>query len=476
MNDKNAPPKPSEPPLVTRASPIRHARRGGTVRRKLVAAAALLLAAHVAAAQDGDGGFSFSGTHRSRYERVAPQFRSGLSDSDQALAMQTTLRFTARLPRLDVVSEIMDSRELLNDSGSFVSATGINALEPVQAYVALHARGPGHRGASTVRIGRMTFDLGKRRLLARNRYRNTVTSFAGVDWQWHDARGRSARVFYTEPLTTLPSARAALLDNEPGLDHGLRDSTLWGLFYEPVHGPHGDTLEAYALSYRLSPLDPAARSSLMSTGVRAYRAAEQGHWSYEVEGVLQRGQTGGTITGIARDDLDVHAYFLHLELGYTFDSRWAPTLTAQFDIASGDEDPLDARSERFDTLFGARRFDFGPTGIFGPFARSNLETPGVRLTFRPHPRWQAMIAYRSYRLASPRDEWVGSGFVDPTGRSGSALGRELEARFVWAAIEDRLDVETGVAKLTLGEFPATVEGAAGRGDPGYFYAALTTRF
>jgi hypothetical protein len=69
----------------------------------------------------------------------------------------------------------MDSRTERNDSDSFVSTTVANALEPVQAYVAWHG------AASTIRIGRLTLDLGKRRLLARSLYRNTFSTFAGVD-------------------------------------------------------------------------------------------------------------------------------------------------------------------------------------------------------------------------------------------------------------------------------------------------------
>ena len=51
-------------------------------------------------------------------------------------------------------------------------------------------------------------------------------------------------------------------------------------------------------------------------------------------------------------------------------------------------------NNRFDTLYGARRFDFGPTSIYGPFIRSNLNSPALRLFFKPEKTirrsWQSV--------------------------------------------------------------------------------------
>jgi Alginate export len=474
-----------EPPAATPLTPSRAMpntpKKSWTERRAFYALAfwAAVLGApenRAAAQSDDQPRLSFSGAQRSRYEAVESQFRPGFDESDRVLAMQTSLRFDALLPRLNVVGEIMDSRAELNDRGSYLNALEVNTLEPVQAYVALRSKGDGDGRSSTVRLGLMTLDLGKRRLLARNRYRNTVTSFAGIDWDWHDSDDRELRAFYLQPRHPLPTDKEALLQNEQQLDRGLRDSALLGLFYQLRPWARGSTLETYLLSFRFSPVASAAALDLDSLGMRAYRAAKPHELSYEVEAVLQGGTSGGMVAGIARDDLRVHAHFLHLELGYTFNGAWAPTLAAQYDVATGDRDPLDARDERFNTLFGARRFDFGPTGIYGPFFRSNIETPGVRLTLHPRPRLQGMVAYRAYYLESPRDQWIGTGLADPTGRSGDSLGRQLEASFTWAAIENRLSFETGVAKFDVGAFPRITQGADFRGDPTYFYAALTTRF
>jgi hypothetical protein len=87
-----------------------------------------------------------------------------------------------------------------------------------------------------------------------------------------------------------------------------------------------------------------------------------------------------------------------------------------------------------------------------------------------------MLSYRSLRLESERDGWIGSGWRDTTGAAGDSIGRHLEGSFTWAAIPDRLSIETGFAHLWAGRFAEQTAGTAFRGDPQYFYAAVTTTF
>jgi len=445
-------------------------------RRLVAAASRLVLVSPLvslgsASAQESDSGFEFSGAQRSRYEVLDPQFRAGFSNSDQALALQTTLAFNWRRESWLVGGEIMDSRSYLNDTGSFANGTTTNALEPLQAYVAWR------HGPSTFRIGRVAQDLGKRRLVARNRYRNTVNSFTGVDWSWTGSEGRAARAFYWVPMRLLPSDQEGVLDNEYELDRGLRNSSISGFFYQFATLPNQHRIEAYVFdAHADAPNDPAISYDHVTFGTRAYRSPQPANWNYEVEAVLQTGESGGSVGGSVRTDLDHDASFLHVEIGYQFDAPGQPNLMFQYDRATGDKDPTDGQIERFNTLFGARRFDFGPTGIYGIAARSNIDSPGVRLTFRPATKWQAMLAYRALHLQAPRDGWIGSGWRDATGAAGDSIGNHIEGQFTWAAIPDRLSLETGFGHLWAGRFAEQTAGAAFRGDPQYYYVALTTTF
>jgi hypothetical protein len=436
-----------------------------------LAITAPLVGVGAAAAQTEVDGFEFSGFQRTRLEALDPQFRLGFSDSDQVAALQTTVVLDWRRAAWQVQGEIMDSRSLGNDAGSFANGTTTNTLEPIQAFVAWH------HGASTFRLGRVTQDIGKRRLIGRNRYRNTANSFTGADWSWTGNEGRAARAFYWVPMRPLPADQDSVLDNEHEQDRALRDSSIVGFFYQFPAFVDQHRLESYIFDASAEPArDPAVAFDLVTAGTRAYRAPQRAQWNYEIEAVLQSGDSGGVVGGVARSDLNHRASFFHLEIGYQFDAPGAPNLMLQYDRATGDDNPSDSRIERFNTLFGPRRFDFGPTGIYGIANRSNIESPGVRLTLRAGPRWQAMLAYRSLRLESDRDGWIGSGWRDAAGAAGRSIGRHLEGNFIWEAIPDRLSVETGFAHLRAGRFAEQTAGTAFRGDPRYFYTAVTTTF
>jgi hypothetical protein len=431
----------------------------------------VILASNAAAGQEPREGFAFSGAHRTRYETLDPQFRPRLSNSDQALALQTSLAFDWHGGEFQLFGELMDARTELNDTGSFTGITTTNTLEPLQAFVAWR------RGRSTLRFGRVTQDLGKRRFVARARYRNTLLNFAGLDWLWAGEDGGSLRLFHWVPMRLLPGDLGSVLDNDFELDRGARDARFSGFFYELPPLPGDRRLEAYAFDYDAeSTGDPANAADHVSFGARAYRLPAPREWNYEVEAVLQRGESGGVVAGMLRSDLDHDASFVHAELGYALGGPWQSNLVLLYDRASGDKDPDDLANERLNTLFGARRFDFGPTGVYGIAWRGNIDSPGVRLTVRPHPRWQAMLTYRRLLLAAARDVWQASGWRDPSGAAGRSIGRHLEGNFIWNAIPKRLDVEVGFAHLFAGRFAEHTAGAAFRGDPQTFYAVLTTTF
>jgi hypothetical protein len=421
-------------------------------------------------------GFAFSGTQRTRYERLDPQFRADIGADDTALALQTTLAFDWRGERLRVFGEVMDARVEWSDAGSYLSTSQVNTLEPIQAYV--EWRRDTRAGATgTLRAGRMTADLGKRRVLARSRYRNTVDSFTGIDWQWRAADGQTTRVFAARPMLALPDDDPSLLDNDFEIDEPTPHSRLFALYHQWAPFADDSVAEAYVLDYEREPtsdpdFDPYDAADHTSVGARFYRPAMPGRFSYEIEVVLQRGRAGDA----QRTELKHRASLVHAEIGYQFDAPWQPNVLLQFDDASGDRTPADDHNERFDTLFGDRSFDFGPTGLLGIAARANLESPGVRATLRPRPRWRCTLLYRRLKLDEPRDEWVSSDYRDETGAAGASIGRYFEASAAWTAIEDRLTIETGFVRVAAGRFARQAAGPAFGGDPRYFYLTATTSF
>ena len=98
----------------------------------------------------------------------------------------------------------------------------------------------------------------------------------------------------------------------------------------------------------------------------------------------------------------------------------------------------------------------------------------MRLTFRPG-RALASDAARTARCGSTSAATAGSAPAGATrsGAAGDSIGRHLEGSFTWAAIPDRLSIETGFEHLWAGRFAEQTAGAAFRGDPQYFYSAVT---
>ena len=127
-------------------------------------------------------------------------------------------------------------------------------------------------------------------------------------------------------------------------------------------------------------------------------------------------------------------------------------------------------------MYGVRRFDFGPLGIYGPFARANIISPGIRLQLKPSSKVALFVAHRAYWLASNKDAWVVARVRDPEGDSGSYLGQQLEARLRWDIHPKNLRWEIGGAYLFKGGFANDAPNANGQSDPNFLYSQFTFSF
>jgi hypothetical protein len=209
-----------------------------------------------------------------------------------------------------------------------------------------------------------------------------------------------------------------------------------------------------------------------NVGARLWRAPRVAHFDYEIDLFGQFGDQSVLRSGI-KTHLDHDAYAGHVELGYTFDLPWTPRLLAQFDYASGTANPDGNENRTFDPLFGARRFDLDATGIYGPFRRSNIVSPGLRLLVKPRPDVTAWIKVRYWELAQAKDAFVGTGLSDPTGSAGTHLGTDLEISVRWRP-RPWLELETGYDHWWKGSYLDEV-GASSTKDSDYFYFSVRFR-
>ena len=310
--------------------------------------------------------------------------------------------------------------------------------------------------------------------MARNNFRNTTNAFTGIEGDWRGADGSKFTAFYTLPVQRLPSDKASILNNTVEWDRQSFDLAFWGGFYSHSVA-RGTALEIYlfGLNERDSPGIATRDRTLYTPGVRLVRTPAAEHWDYEFEGAYQFGHVSTTTAATAPREA-VSAYTLHAEVGRTFGGGWQPHLSFEYDLASGDGPG--AGNGRFDALYGARRSDFGPTSLFGPYGRSNISAPGVRLEVKPSKRLEAFVHYSPARLAEKTDSFDSTGVRDASGAAGSFAGHEIEARMRYALVPDFLRLEAGGAVLFEGRFLRDAPNANGFGDPVYGYMELSAQF
>jgi len=381
-----------------------------------------------AAAQDAAAdGWSLSGTARLRYEAIDGQARAGFNESDDLVNLRTTLLAQYRDGPVWFAAELWDSRVYADDRGTPVSTGEVNTVELVQAYVAVRA--PSLLGAgsnTTIQAGRFLLDLGSRRLVANDDYRNTTNGFTGARADL-GASAWKATLIYVLPQQRRPDDVASLRRNAVSFDHEGFDLVLWGGLVSRAHAIGAATVDAsfYHLGERDTPGRPTRDRSLNTASLRVIRDPAPRHVDGELEGIVQRGEISANLAAGAPNQA-VRAWFVHVDAGYSFGDPWKTRASIEYDHASGDK-PGGAYG-RFDTLYGMRRANLAPAGLYNAVLRSNLVSPGVRIETAPSKRTDFMATLRPMWLAAREDSFSSTAVRDVSGRSGNFAGTQFDAR------------------------------------------------
>ncbi|MEQ1439871.1 alginate export family protein [Fontimonas sp. SYSU GA230001] len=448
--------------------------------RGLATTLVTLLAAGPLWAQGATGpppAWILDGSLRVRVETIDNTFRPGLAEHDRLLSLRTTLFAEYARAPWRWGGELFDSRAYGQQERSAAGTSEVNALELAQLYAAYT---PGHGWAglheSRLTAGRFTMDVGSRRLVARNRFRNTTNAFTGLRFDGEIGADRSLTLFWTMPHTRLPSDRLGIEHNGVEWDRESPDLQFFGgSWTRPGLGGGSAELYAYGLLERDADGHPTRNRRLWTPGLRLYRTSRIGQTDYDLEFAWQTGQARASSADSDTRDLDVSAYFLHAEVGHCLPASASPRGALFLDVASGD-----GRSphtyKRFDTLFGARRSEYGPTSLYGAIARANLLSPGLRLDLRPDARWDGFVAWRALWLEDRHDGFSGTGVRDASGASGRFAGHQFELNVRHWLSAETLRLDAGVAVLARGPFLKDAPNANGYGDTTYAYLDATYSF
>jgi hypothetical protein len=456
----------------------------GTLSAAVLAAA--LAVPQPAAAREGDPptlqqalgnpeNLKVSGSVRVRYEALDGQFRPGFDDYDDLWSIRTTLLAELDTGILRIGGELFDSRAYGTDAGSVLTTGEVNPVELVQAYLAADLDQPFGKGSKlTLQAGRFVMNLGSRRLVAADDYRNTTNGYTGLRADLRLADRTSATLFYTLPQQRQPDTFDELRANAVRFDREDWSLRLFGML---LARPLGKRVTGEVGYVRFQEFDrpgrPTRDRSLHSISARLISEPAPRKADFEVEGIYQTGSTRPD-AGATAARLDVRAWFIHADLGYTFAHGWKPRLSIEYDRASG-EGP-GARYTRFDTLFGMRRADLAPAGIYAALGRTNIETIGLRAEVVPSARVDGFIEGRALWAASATDSFSTTGIRDASGASGRFAGYQLEGRLRYWIVPKFLRAEVNAALLIKRGLLRRAPNAPPHGDTRYISTALTATF
>jgi hypothetical protein len=436
--------------------------------------AAALLAAQPVPAAEPDPRFALTGEVRARYETLDGQFRAGRSGGDQLLAFRSLLHGRADLGAVTFGAELQDSRTYLDDSGTPLSSSYVNAVNLLQAYAEIETPSPTGSGQASLRLGRQTVSIGSKRQIERVSYANVIKAYTGAHFQSR-SQTEDLHLIAVVPIDRRPGSRSGAAENTPVFDQEQWNRVIWGAHYR--HRRAGTWWEGfvYGLHETDSSAYPTPNRRYVTPGVRAYRAPSVGAWDFDVEAALRFGSRRASSAPDDTADLDVAASMLLTQIGYTFDTPWRLRFSGEYYYASGDDNPDDGAFDQYERLFGGRRTDLNNTSLHGPLTPANLSAPGVRLSGRPSANTDFWIKASAPSLASETDSWVIARLRDPSGRSGAFLGYALDARMRWRPGPDGLELETGASALFMDGFARAVPGApeAERTLFGYIQAAYS---
>lgn len=385
---------------------------------------------------------------RTRWEYRDDNYRQAELTHDDEFLMRTRLYLGVReiLDPFRFAIEFQDSREFGSDFPE--TDRDVDENDILQAFGELFfedALGDGR--PLRLQAGRMSFDYIDRKLVARNRWRNTTNSFDGFRMQL----GQQDNDWQLDFLAVQPVVRGLRTFDRP-------DEERW--FYGVIGAwrrwSKYVTLEPHYLVLDQDGKGETVDREIHTLGLHAYGPIAGTQFDYDADFAYQCGRDG---------ERNHRAFATYGELGYSFKHDWKPRLSGSVLYASGDRDPNDGKAERFDRLFGAAHF----LSASDYFTFRNNINPKIRLELRPTEKLRFDTSYGAYWLASDSDAGPDTGRRDRTGRSGDFVGQEIELRARYQ-LTKYAELEVGYSHFMQGAF---VDNTGPADDSDFFYVQTT---
>lgn len=375
-----------------------------------------------------------SGSFRVRYESlhnpIFPTTREQREQNNERISTRVILNTHVSYNNVSATLDLRDSRAFLDDNDPTLKANQVNTLEPVQLFVSYTPTSSSYINA--VKVGRMELDYGSRRLLAKTIYRNATNSYDGIVV---DATFSNWNIsgLYIQPVSRFPNDAESIDSNERAFDKSFSERRMFGAY---ITSPDNNLkLQSYWLKEDDGQELATTNRDLYTLSIDYTKAFENG-WKGNVELVGQTGTARETNAVNDSLDKDVRAYMLFGYLGKKVSAN--TFVRAEFDYISGDNNASDDTIENFDSLFGVRRFDFGPTDVYQAMPRRNLKTVGLRSISKPSSAHHVLLGYKAL--------WYQKAPVNVD----DFIGHQIEARWRYN-VQPNLRLAIGGAYLFKGQ-------------------------
>jgi len=378
------------------------------------------------------GWLDFGAEERFRYESGEnSSLRDGYDDSYllNRLRFQVDVRFGSWFK---FASQVQDARPFFEQPP--IGPPNENRWDLKLAYVEL---GNPEKNWFSLRAGRQLIN-----------YNNTLIGSS----EWRN-QGRS----YDAAVANLQSDRyhlgvfaaSVVVPLASGISHHQEGNNIYGLYGRVDKLIFNSSLEPFLL-WRVEPslvLEPELSNKTGKEDMKTYGLRLKGHAStaldYSIELARQAGKDGTE---------QVRAWGLTGGMAYEFSSMLtSPRIFAQYDYASGNQNPGDGVHRTFDTMYPTPHDRFGIVDIFG---WQNIRAMRAGGTVRPHRRWTVTAQYLDFWVASTADAiYDRSGGAIVRGPApadvGSHLGQEFDSYF-WYELNGHLNVGGGYGRLDGG--------------------------
>jgi hypothetical protein len=376
---------------------------------------------------------------RARWEvREEADFQESRDDRNNFVGNRLRLGLEFRVgDALKVVAEGQDSRHWGADQDPARISGRFDDLR--QAYTEVNI--PAGRGSLGLKLGRQELAYGEERLVGAFGWSNVGRTFDA-------AKVRFAGNGYWADAFLAGARRRPLLSDTP-------EQTLAGLYCGLLQNRTDLRVEAYFLEKRDGFLLSGERGGSGHSRIPTWGG--RGLWrplpgvAVTAEAAWQGGHKGP----------DSHrANAQSLRAVWTLPTTTAPAVGVEWNRASGDANPSDGRSGSFDNLFPTNHDKYG---LMDYHNWSNLREWKLFLRMKATDRIEGAVEFHDFRLDSPRGPWTSAGGAvlgwDPTGRSGSRVGREVDLVFSGDLIgKQGVKWLLGISQYSPGPFARAVRG------------------